>query len=103
MREFDRNPANMAALNALRPAEKKRGGALGFQEYQELKSSVHRELLAKVDLEKVATMRDARTRSQVFIIIQDLVENLNTPMSPELKHEFAKPSDSPDPDSYKAM
>jgi glutamate/aspartate transport system substrate-binding protein len=29
--------------------------------------------------------------------------NLNTPISAELKHEFAKPSDSPDPDSYKAM
>jgi glutamate/aspartate transport system substrate-binding protein len=29
--------------------------------------------------------------------------NLNSPMSPELKAEFAKPSDSPDPDSYKAM
>jgi glutamate/aspartate transport system substrate-binding protein len=29
--------------------------------------------------------------------------NLNTPISPELKHEFANPSDSPDPDSYKAM
>jgi glutamate/aspartate transport system substrate-binding protein len=29
--------------------------------------------------------------------------NLNTPISPELKGEFAKPSDSPDPDSYKAM
>ena len=29
--------------------------------------------------------------------------NLNTPISPELKAEFAKPSDSPDPDSYKAM
>jgi glutamate/aspartate transport system substrate-binding protein len=28
--------------------------------------------------------------------------NLNTPIAPELKHEFAKPSDSPDPDSYKA-
>jgi glutamate/aspartate transport system substrate-binding protein len=28
--------------------------------------------------------------------------NLNTPISAELKHEFAKPSDSPDPDSYKA-
>jgi glutamate/aspartate transport system substrate-binding protein len=28
--------------------------------------------------------------------------NLNTPMGPELKHEFAKPSDSPDPDSYHA-
>src|SRR3954466_518771 len=29
--------------------------------------------------------------------------NLNVPMGPELKHEFSKPSDSPDPDSYKAM
>jgi glutamate/aspartate transport system substrate-binding protein len=29
--------------------------------------------------------------------------NLNTPISAELKQEFAKPSDSPDPDSYKAM
>src|SRR6202140_1316050 len=29
--------------------------------------------------------------------------NLNTPIGTELKHEFAKPSDSPDPDSYKAM
>jgi glutamate/aspartate transport system substrate-binding protein len=29
--------------------------------------------------------------------------NLNTPISPELKTEFGKPSDSPDPDSYKAM
>ncbi|WP_315721832.1 MULTISPECIES: amino acid ABC transporter substrate-binding protein [unclassified Bradyrhizobium] len=27
--------------------------------------------------------------------------NLNTPMSAELKAEFAKPSDSPDPESYK--
>ena len=27
--------------------------------------------------------------------------NLNTPISAELKQEFAKPSDSPDPDSYK--
>jgi glutamate/aspartate transport system substrate-binding protein len=29
--------------------------------------------------------------------------NLNTPISPELKAEFTKPSDSPEPDSYKAM
>ena len=29
--------------------------------------------------------------------------NLNTPTTPELKAEFAHPSDSPDPDSYKAM
>jgi glutamate/aspartate transport system substrate-binding protein len=29
--------------------------------------------------------------------------NLNTPIAPALKAEFAKPSDSPDPDSYKSM
>jgi glutamate/aspartate transport system substrate-binding protein len=29
--------------------------------------------------------------------------NLNAPIGAELKHQFAKPSDSPDPDSYKAM
>src|ERR1700720_559430 len=29
--------------------------------------------------------------------------NLNAPISAELKHEFAKPTDSPDPDFYKAM
>jgi glutamate/aspartate transport system substrate-binding protein len=29
--------------------------------------------------------------------------NLSAPISPELKKAFAKPSDSPDPDSYKAM
>jgi glutamate/aspartate transport system substrate-binding protein len=29
--------------------------------------------------------------------------NLSTPISAELKHEFAKPSDSPDPDFYTAM
>ena len=29
--------------------------------------------------------------------------NVNAPISAELKQEFARPSDSPDPDSYKAM
>ncbi|MFL6820304.1 MAG: amino acid ABC transporter substrate-binding protein [Bradyrhizobium sp.] len=29
--------------------------------------------------------------------------NLNTPISAELKQQFTKPSDSPDPDSYKGM
>ena len=29
--------------------------------------------------------------------------NLNTPISAELKHEFAAPTDSPDPDYYKAL
>jgi len=60
--------------------DKKRGG-LSFKVYQELKSTVHRDLLNKVDLEKVAMVRDERTRSQVLIIIQDLISGLQTPMS----------------------
>jgi pilus assembly protein CpaF len=60
--------------------DKKRGG-LSFKVYQELKSTVHRDLLNKVDLEKVAMVRDERTRSQVLIIIQDLIAGLQTPMS----------------------
>src|ERR1035437_2381559 len=52
-----------------------------FKAYQELKSSVHRELLNKVDLEMVASMRDTRIRPQVFSIIQEMVSILDTPMS----------------------
>jgi pilus assembly protein CpaF len=60
--------------------DKKRSG-LAFSVYQELKSNVHRDLLNKLDLEKVATVRDERTRAQALIIIQSLVAGLQTPMS----------------------
>src|SRR6266852_4314550 len=60
--------------------EQKRGG-LSFKVYQDLKSSVHRDLLNKVDLEKIATVRDERTRAQALTVIQELVANLTTPMS----------------------
>src|SRR5437762_332627 len=60
--------------------EKKRGG-LSFKIYQELKTTVHRDLLNKLDLEKVATVRDERTRAQALAIIQGLVSSLQTPMS----------------------
>jgi pilus assembly protein CpaF len=59
---------------------KKRGG-LDFRVYQDLKTGIHRDLLNKVDLEKVATQRDDRTRRQVFAVIQELVSNLKTPLS----------------------
>jgi len=54
---------------------------LSFKEYQELKSSVHRDLISRVDLERVATQRDEYTRGQVLSVIQDLVSNLKTPLS----------------------
>jgi pilus assembly protein CpaF len=49
--------------------------------YQELKSTIHRDLLSQVDLEKLMDMRDGRARSQIFGIIQELVANSNTPLS----------------------
>jgi pilus assembly protein CpaF len=61
--------------------ESKRRGGLDFKVYQELKTEIHRDLLNKVDLEKVATVRDDRTRRQVFAVVQELVGNLKTPLS----------------------
>ncbi len=60
--------------------DKKRGG-LSFKVYQELKSSVHRDLVSKVDVAKVATERDERMRAQVLTVIQELVAALQTPLS----------------------
>src|SRR3989449_11461597 len=68
--------------------EKKRGG-VSFKVYQEMKSTVHRDLLNKVDLEKVATVRDERTRAQALAVIQDLVANLQTPMSGRERERLA--------------
>src|SRR5215470_11689707 len=62
---------------------------LSFKVYQELKSSVHRDLLNKIDVEKVATVRDERTRSQALAVIQDLVANLQTPLSGREKERLS--------------
>src|SRR5438874_3308776 len=70
-----------SAVPAVIIADNGKKAGLNFKVYQELKSSVHRDLLNKIDVEKVATVRDERTRSQALLVIQDLVANLNTPMS----------------------
>jgi pilus assembly protein CpaF len=69
--------------------EKKRAG-VPFKVYQDLKSAVHRDLLTKVDLEKVASMRDGRIRGQVFGVIQELVSALDTPMSGPEREKMAR-------------
>jgi pilus assembly protein CpaF len=61
--------------------EPKTKGGGDFRVQQELKTEIHRDLLTKVDLEKVATVRDERTRRQVLAVIQDLISNLKTPLS----------------------
>src|SRR5438477_7926102 len=76
------NPVSvpLATIGTAAGAEAKRTG-LSFKEYQELKSSVHRDLISRVDLERVATQRDESTRAQVLSVIQDLVATLKTPLS----------------------
>ena len=69
--------------------DKKQAG-VSFEEYQSLKSGVHRELLNKVDLEKVATIRDGQVRGQVLAVIQELVAAIKTPMSAPEKERLAK-------------
>src|SRR5229473_1792854 len=79
----DINPITPSSngLKAFSMGDEKKQSGLHFKVYQELKSAVHRDLLNKVDLEKIATVRDERTRAQALAVIQDLVANLQTPMS----------------------
>src|SRR3989449_5484183 len=81
MAEFNQITPSSGPMKPIPIADEKRQSGLNFKVYQELKSTVHRDLLNKVDLEKVAMVRDERTRSQVLIIIQDLIAGLQTPMS----------------------
>src|SRR5436309_8759348 len=88
MGEFNSLASQLGATNGLPVAEIKRTG-LSFKEYQELKSSVHRDLISRVDLERVANQRDDYTRGQVLSVIQDLVSNLKTPLSGRERERLA--------------
>src|SRR6266516_2675845 len=88
MGEFNSISAQLGTSSAAAAAEAKRTG-LSFKEYQDLKSSVHRDLISRVDLERVATQRDEYTRGQVLSVIQDLVANLKTPLSGRERERLA--------------
>jgi pilus assembly protein CpaF len=88
MGEFNSVSSQLGIPNAVPAAEVKRTG-LSFKEYQDLKSSVHRDLISRVDLERVANQRDDHTRGQVLSVIQDLVANLKTPLSGRERERLA--------------
>jgi pilus assembly protein CpaF len=58
--------------------------------YQELKSSVHRDLLNRIDLEKLMFLEDSKARAQLLGIIQELVGNLSTPLSAAERERLSK-------------
>src|SRR5947208_10172792 len=88
MGEFNSISAQLGTSSVAAGAEAKRTG-LSFKEYQDLKSSVHRDLISRVDLERVANQRDEYTRGQVLSVIQDLVANLKTPLSGRERERLA--------------
>src|ERR1041385_2089898 len=57
------------------------GGAPILKSYQDLKTTLHRELLNKIDLERLTSLQDVRARTQVQSVIYDLIGNSNVPLS----------------------
>ena len=51
------------------------------REQQDLKSAVHRQLIERVDLEKLLTMQDLRARQPLLNIILPLVSEQGVPLS----------------------
>ena len=57
---------------------------------QEVKSAVHRQLLTKIDLEKLIFMQDTRARQGLLGIIQQLVGEQGTPFSAPERERLAQ-------------
>ncbi len=51
--------------------------ASSFKSHQELKTALHRDLLNKIDLEKLTSLQDVRARTQVQNVILDLIGAAN--------------------------
>ena len=84
MSQSDRSGPAVGVVPTLgfrRPTEGHRGSNVSAKVYQELKSSLHRDLLNRIDLEKIAFLQDGRARQQIGAVIQELVGTLNTPLS----------------------
>ncbi|HYY69089.1 MAG TPA: CpaF family protein [Terriglobales bacterium] len=77
----DRNKANGAGMLAALSTAKS---------YQELKSTLHRELLNKIDLERLTSLQDTRARMHVQGVIYDLIGALNTPLSATDKERLCR-------------
>lgn len=64
--------------------------ASSFRSYQELKTTLHRELLNKVDLEKLTALQDIRARTQLQNVIYELINISNVPLSGAEKERLSR-------------
>jgi pilus assembly protein CpaF len=56
-------------------------GTSTLKSHQDLKTQLHRELLNKIDLEKLTSLQDVRARTQVQSVIYELIATSNIPLS----------------------
>jgi len=61
-----------------------------YKSYQELKTALHRDLLNKIDLEKLTSLQDVRARNQVQSVIYDLIGAANVPLSGAEKERICR-------------
>src|SRR6202030_4764508 len=61
-----------------------------YKSYQELKTGLHRDLLNKIDLERLTTLQDVRARTQVQTVIYDLIGASNVPLSGTEKEQICR-------------
>src|SRR5258705_12517954 len=66
------------------------GAAPAYKSYQELKTALHRDLLNKIDLERLTTLQDVRARTQVQTVIYDLIGASNVPLSGTEKEQICR-------------
>src|SRR5215813_12578744 len=71
----------MGFLSATTSEPQTTNGASSVKSYQDLKTTLHRELLNKIDLERLTSLQDVRARTQVQSVIYDLIAATNVPLS----------------------
>ena len=57
---------------------------------QEVKSAVHRELLTRIDLQKMGSLQDARARQQLLVLIHQLLSEQGIPLSVSERDRMAR-------------
>ncbi len=58
--------------------------------HQEVKSAVHRELLTRIDLQKLGSLQDALARQQLLMLIHQLVSEQGIPLSVSERDRMAR-------------
>jgi pilus assembly protein CpaF len=61
-----------------------------LKSHQDLKTTLHRELLNKIDLERLTSLQDVRARTQVQSVIYDLLGSSNVPLSAMEKERICR-------------